>query len=152
MTSSQLLLSAVIAALWTAQACAVSTQTQLTPKTTKVNGLLFKVVVKDAGQMKEVEIVVKKEEGKEYSPYLEGRLSVYKGKKLALSCPVEKKEKDGELHYRFQVDTDDVGKVRFDFSEYAYVKSVDGQGRVKFQPMPAVDRYWLELKDFVGEK
>ena len=85
---------------------------------------------------------------KDLSPFLDGRVSVYNGKKLVLSCPVEKKEKDGELRFRFQVASEDVGKVRFDFTEYAFAKSVDGQGRVKIQPMPAMDRYSLELKDF----
>ena len=86
------------------------------------------------------------------SPFLEGRLSAYEGKRLVLSCAVEKKERDGEPLYAFTVSTEDVGKVRFSFNEYAFAKQVDGKGAVKVIPMPAVDRYWFHLKDFVGGK
>jgi hypothetical protein len=152
MTRWQLLLGTVVTILWAGRACAVSTETQLTPNNPMVNGLLFTVTVQDAGPYKDVEVVVKPEAGRELSPFLGSQLSLYEGKKLVLSCPVEKKQSKGELRYRFSVSSEDLHKVRFAFNEYAHAKMTDKTGVVTVVPMPAVDRYWFDLKDFAGGK
>ena len=148
----RLALAVSLAALWAGPGYAVSTETQLTPQKTAVNGLAFRVTARSQGPHQEVLVAVRPEAGRELSPFLEGRLSFYRGKKLVLSCPVEKVERDGELRYRVTVAGEDVGKVQFSFNEYAFVKRVDKEGGVKFQAMPSVNSYWFHLKDFVGGK
>jgi hypothetical protein len=145
-------LAAAIVALWAGQVYAVSTETQLTPQKTKANGLAFRVTAQPQGPHQEVLVAVRPQGGRELSPFLEGRLAVYRDKKLVLSCPVEKVERGGELRYRFTVAGEDVDKVRFSFNEYAFAKRVDKGGAVKVQSMPAVNSYWFHLKDFVGGK
>jgi hypothetical protein len=152
MTQWQLVLGTVITLLWAGRACAVSTETQLTPNRLKANGLVFAVTVKAAGPARDVEVVVKRQAGRELSPFLGGQLSLDEGKRLVLSCPVQKMESNGELHFCFSVGAEDVHKVRFAFNEYAYAKVTDPAGTVTVVPMPAVDRYWFDLKDFAGMK
>jgi hypothetical protein len=152
MTRGRLLLAAAVLALGAGRAGAVSTETRLTPKKLRANGLAFRVQARDAGPMKEVEVVVKAEAGKELSPFLEGRLSFYEGKRLVLSCAVERQGRGAGLRYRFLVSSKDVGKVRFSFNEYAFARIKDRHGRVKVIGMPAVDRDWFDLGPFVGGK
>ena len=148
----RLALAAAITALWAGQAYAVSTETQLTPRKAKANGLAFRVTAQSQGPHQEVLVAVRPEAGRELSPFLEGRLAVYRGKRLVLSCPVEKGERGGELRYRFTVAGEDVGMVRFSFNEYAFARRVDKEGAVKVEAMPSVNSYWFHLKDFVGGK
>jgi hypothetical protein len=152
MSKWRLALAAFVAALWAGHVHAVSTETQLTPQKAKVSGLDFRVTARGQGPHQEVLVAVRPEAGREVSPFLEGRLAVYRGRKMVLSCPVEKVERGGELRYRFTVAGEDVGKVRFSLNEYAFVRRVDKQGAVKVEPMPAVNSYWFHLKDFVGGK
>ena len=143
---------AAIMALWAGQVYAVSTETQLTPRKAKANGLAFRVTAQSQGPHQEVLVAVRPEAGRELSPFLAGRLAVYRGKRLVLSCPVEKGERGGELRYRFTVAGEDVGMVRFSFNEYAFARRVDKEGAVKVEAMPSVNSYWFHLKDFVGGK
>jgi hypothetical protein len=150
--ASAALLAVTIATLRPGRADAGSTETQLTPQRTTADGLNFKVTVKDVGETKEVEVTANADATKELSPFLEGRLSAYEGKRLDVSCAVEKRESKGALTFRFCVSSADVHKVQFSFNEYAFAKHVDEKGVVKVVAMPAVDRYWLNLKDFAGGK
>jgi hypothetical protein len=152
MKTSRLLLGVAVAAFWAGEVSAVSTETQLSPKNATVNGLAFRVTARDVGQHKEIVVAVRAQAGKEVSPFLAGRLCLFEGKRLVLSCPVEKAERDGELRYQVTVASGDVDKVQFSFNEYAFAKQVDGKGAVKVVAMPAVDRYWFHLKDFINVK
>jgi hypothetical protein len=143
---------AATAMLWAGSARAVSTETQLTPKALKVNGLVFQITAEGGAESKTIEVVVKADMGRELSPYLSALLELYDGKRLVISCPVENKGRAGELRYRFTVSARDAGKVRFQFNEYAFARITDKNNETKIIPMPAVDRYWLDLKDFVGGK
>ncbi len=150
MTRWQFLLSAAAVVMLAGPARAVSSETRLTPKMMKANGLAFQVKARDVGLGKEVEVVVRAEKGKTLSPFLEGRLSLYEGKRLVLSCPVQKREQDGALRYRFYVSARDVDKIQFCFNEYAFAKIRDKDGGERVIGMPAVDAYWFPLKDMLG--
>jgi hypothetical protein len=152
MTRWQCLLTAVGVALGAGPACGLSTETQLTPGRSKANGLTFQVTARAVGEAREVEVVIRPPRGKEWSPFLEARLSLYQGKRLVLSCPVEPKRQGSELRYRFLVSPKEVGKVRFRFNEYAFAKVMNPNGTVKILAMPAVDAYWFHLRDFLGDK
>lgn len=127
-------------------------EVQLTPDNAKSNGLAFKVEARDMGDSKEIEVVVMAETGRALSPFLSAILEVRAGKRLLLSCPVEKKEQDGALRYRFSISATDVDKVRFRFEEYGFTTRADKDGSVKTVPMPSVADYWLDLEDFVAGK
>ena len=104
------------------------------------------------GDEQEIEVAVTPEAGRELSPFLAAVLQVRDKNRLLLSCPVEKKEQNGGLRYRFYVSASEVGKVRFRFEEYAFAKVTDKDGKVKIEPMPSVTDYWLDLEDFVAGK
>jgi len=138
--------------VWVGSASATSVEIQLTPENTKVNALVFQVAATDNGESNEVEIVVKPDADKHLSPFRSAILQVYEGNRLVISCPIEKKEQNGELHYHFDVAARDVAKVRFRFNEYGFAKVVEKDEKVTLMPMPSMTSYWLNLEDFVVGK
>lgn len=144
---SRLVLVVTMMLVWVGSTCAISIDIQLTPGNMKIDGLVFEVM-----ESNEVDVVVKMDEGKILSPFHSAYLEVHQGDRLVISCPIEKKEHNGELHYRFHVSAKDVDKVRFRFNEYGWAKIVDIDGKDTVMPMPSMDSYWLDLADFVVGK
>ena len=118
----------------------------VTPKNINEQPFAFAVQIKDVGDLKEIEIVVKQKPGRRGPiPSATGNARIAPcGDKKAESPTMTRVETDSEQKYTFRVSPADVNRTSFTFTETPQDPMI---------PFPSPGDYWVfALTDFVGSE
>jgi hypothetical protein len=143
------LLAAALLAVLAGRAAAVSIDTTVTPGNIKEQTYpALAVSVSDAGGLKRFEVVVKGKAGEEARFLQDATLTLKKGGRTVVSCPVARAERKGDVVFSFDVSADHLDGSTFKVTYIAHSKVKDERGGEKWVGHPSGNFLTFPLADF----
>jgi hypothetical protein len=130
-------------------AFAVSIHTTVTPANIKKQtSPPLAVSVSEADRLKQFEVVVKGKAGEEARFLQDAILTVVKGGRTIVTCPVARVERKGDVVFSFTISPDHLEGSTFRVAYIAHIKMKDERGREKWIGMPSGNFLTFPLADF----